>query len=109
LISIYYTNKTHQIPKLIKTFKTSAEEAGLPSNKEMEKRIEKVSGLPKPPKATKKSAEAPEPQVIYVQMAPPKKERKKRVLTDEQKDALRERLVKAREAKQAKRAVPKEE
>jgi len=94
------------MPKLVKNFKTSAEDAGFPSTKEVEKRIEKVSGLPKPPKATKKSAVAPEPQVIYVQMAPPKKERKKRVLTDEQKDALRERLVKAREAKQAKRAVP---
>ena len=97
--------------KLIKNFKTSAEEAGLASVEAVGKRIDKVVGAPKAPKASKKSVapSAPEPQVIYVQMAPPKKERKKRVLTDEQKDALRERLVKAREAKQAKRAVPQVE
>ena len=97
------------MPKLVKNFKTCAENAGLPSTKEVAKKMEKVVGVPKAPKAAKKTAEAPEPQVIYVQMAAPKKERKKRILTDEQKDALRERLVKARASKAAKKSVPVEE
>ena len=94
--------------KLVKKFKTCAEEAGLPSTGDVAKKIDKVTGVSKAPKATKKTAEAPEPQVIYVQMAAPKKERKKRVLTDEQKDALRERLVKARASKASKKSVPVE-
>ena len=95
------------MPKqLVKTFKTMAEEAGLPSVKDIEKQISKVKG--ERPKKSKAEAPVPEPQIIYVQMPPQKKERKKRVLTDEQRDLLRERLVRAREAKQAKRAVPQE-
>ena len=40
---------------------------------------------------------------------PEKKPRKKRVLSDEQKQVLRDRLVKAREAKSAKKATPADE
>ena len=98
------------MPKLVKNFKTVAEESGLSSTKDVVKNIEKVVGVPKASKAPKapkapKATEAPEPQVIYVQMAPPKKERKKRVLTEEQRDALRERLVKARASKASKKTI----
>ena len=95
------------MPKLVKNFKTVAEESGLSSTKDVVKKIENVVGVPKASKAPKapKATEAPEPQVIYVQMAPPKKERKKRVLTEEQRDALRERLVKARASKASKKTI----
>ena len=44
---------------------------------------------------------------VRASVAPVKKERKKRILSDEAKDALRERLVKAREVKASKKlAVP---
>ena len=89
--------------KLVKNFKTAAESAGLPSVKEIEKQIAKVKG--ERPKKIEKPASGAEPQIIYVQMPPPKKERKKRELTDDQKNALRERLVKARATKMEKKAA----
>ena len=46
---------------------------------------------------------------VLSSVAPVKKERKKRVLSDEAKDALRERLVKARQVKADKKKVPVDE
>ena len=77
--------------KLVKNVKTPAEKAGLPSDAEKAKQIAKV--------ISKESG-------VNVKVVPP---RKKRVLSDEQKDALRERLVKARAARAEKRVKPVDE
>lgn len=77
--------------KLVKNIKTPAEKAGLPSDAEKAKEIAKV--------ISKESG-------INVKVVPP---RKKRVLTDEAKDALRERLIKARAVRAEKRAKPVDE
>ena len=91
------------MPKLVKNFSTPAEKAGLPSVKDIERQVSLAKGE-RPKRSKAPAPEAPSQQVIYVQMPPFKKERKKRILTDEQKEALRERLVRAREAKAQRRA-----
>lgn len=65
--------------------KTLTEKAGLPSDNDRAKEIAKV--------ISKESG-------LNIKVVPP---RKKRVLTDEQRDALRERLVKARAVRAEKR------
>lgn len=65
------------MPKLVKT---TAEKSGIRPTKEVVKEIESATAQPAP-----------------------KPERKKRALSDAQKAVLRERLVKAREAKLAKK------
>lgn len=82
------TDKIPKAPKLVKDVKTPAEKAGLPSDAEKAKEIAKVM--------SKESG-------INIKVVPP---RKKRVLSDEQKQVLRERLVTAR-AKRAANRQPK--
>lgn len=75
------------MPRLVKNVKTSAEKAGIES---VDQKVKEI-----------KSVIAPDVPV------PEKKERKKRVLSEEQKQALRDRLVKAREVRASKRAEQK--
>ena len=74
-------------PKLLKEVKTKAEEAGISSVMAKVSQIEKVLN----------------------EKLPEKKPRKKRVLSDEQKAVLRERLIKAREVRAGKRPLKVEE
>ena len=77
-----------------KEFKTSAEELGASSVKSIVKDINKITKPPKEPKVAKI------PKAIVTDssgVAPVPK--KKRVISDEQKEVLKARLVKAREAK----------
>lgn len=80
---------TQKTQKLVKNPKTPAMKAGLPSDQEKAKEIAKVIG---------KEAG------LNIKVVPP---RKKRELSEEQKEALRERLVKARAARAEKRAASK--
>lgn len=79
------TQKTVKAPSAKKVPKTMAEQAGLPSDNDRAKEIAKV--------ISKESG-------LNIKVVPP---RKKRVLSDEQREALRERLVKARLVRSEKR------
>ena len=102
--------QTQKPQKLVKNPKTIAEQSGITSVKDKEREMQAVCETKKrgrPPKV--KDESGPQPQVIYVQQVEKPKERKKRVLSDEQKEVLRDRLVKARQAKVDKRSsVPVE-
>jgi hypothetical protein len=100
----------------MKGVKTLTQRAGLKSDVQIEKEMAKVIANPKP--VTKKiKAEAVAPIKEEVQKVKRvkkvlmdedgnilKMERKKRELSEEQKDVLRERLAKAREARAVKRS-----
>jgi RNase H-fold protein (predicted Holliday junction resolvase) len=77
--------------KLVKNPKTPAMKAGLPSDMDKAKEIAKV--------ISKETG-------VNVKVVPP---RKKRELTEEAKEALRERLVKARAARASKRSAQVQE
>ncbi len=97
----------------MKGVKTLAQKAGLKTDVQIEKEIQKVIAVP-----VKKTKKEP---VAIIETAPKavikkikkvlmdedgnilKMERKKRELTDEQRDVLRERLTKAREVRALKR------
>lgn len=74
-------------PRLLKEVKTKAEENGIASVSQKVAQIEK----------------------ILSEKLPDKKPRKKRVLTDEQKEILRERLIKARAVRAGNRPLKVEE
>jgi hypothetical protein len=76
------------MPRTKKIVETIAEKSGITSVKDKEKEINQVIQPPEPPA---------------------KKERKKRILSDEQKTVLRERLQKARAIKKEKQEQKKSE